>query len=236
MKSKWSEYKAKAIALRKRGNSIRTIEISLGISRSTLSGWFKDVPLSLQQQKQLRSNWRSGLAQARKKAVLWHNRQKEARILLAESQAKETIAALTPQSAPILDLALSILYLGEGYKSSPNTALGNSDPLILRFFIAVLRKNYKVPISAIRCELHLRYDQDPQRIKRYWSKALAVPLKNFTSVSIDKRTKNSLSYPSYHGVCVVRCGRADVQRKLLALSRQFCEKVIRSTWAYSSVG
>ena len=46
MRSKWFELKPDAIKLRKKGLSIREIELRLGIPRSTLSGWLKDIKLS----------------------------------------------------------------------------------------------------------------------------------------------------------------------------------------------
>jgi transposase len=54
MRSKWSELKPKACKVRRQGISIRSIEKKLGIPRSTLSGWFRDINLSKKQQDNLR--------------------------------------------------------------------------------------------------------------------------------------------------------------------------------------
>ena len=56
MKSKWFELKSKAIYLRKQGKSIRDIEESLVIPRSTLSGWFQNIKLTDSQYKSLKEN------------------------------------------------------------------------------------------------------------------------------------------------------------------------------------
>ena len=39
------------------------------------------------------------------------------------------------------------------------------DPLILKFFIKALNKNYGITPNKIKCELHLRADQNPQKLK-----------------------------------------------------------------------
>src|SRR3989338_3109931 len=94
MESKWYHLKESALQLRKRGLSIGMIEHKLGISRSTLSGWFKNIELSHVQKEQLLQNWRDGLVHARKKAVIWHNAQKKQRLEEAKKQAIKTLAGI----------------------------------------------------------------------------------------------------------------------------------------------
>lgn len=203
------------------------VELQLGIPRSTLSGWFKDVRLTNSQRVKLSHNWRKGLALARQKAVIWHNSQKALRLDLAKHEAKRSLASLDLNDSSVIELALALLYLGEGRKTQPGTSLGSSDPLILQFFIAVLRKNFRVPLEKIKCELHLRADQDPLRQRKYWSKTLKIPLQNFTGASIDKRSVGKQTYPYYQGVCVVSCGHAEIQRKLISMSRLYCKDIIK---------
>ena len=236
MKSKWYELKEKAIALRREGLSIRAVEEKLRIPRSTLSGWFRGVKLSKQQVDRLKLEWTEGLEKARTKAILWHNAEKARRLVQAKSEATRAFEKIDLNAGPALDLALAMLYLGEGMKKNGGTAMGNSDPLILKFFISALKINYNIDSSKIRCELHLRADQDPNKIKNFWSRRLNIPKYNFKSISIDTRTKGSVTYPTYKGVCVVRFGRVDIQRKLLFLSRLVCEHITLKKWTRSSVG
>lgn len=119
----------------------------------------------------------------------------------------------------------SILYLGEGFKKSPVTGLGNSDPLILRFFIFTLKKLYNIKPDQFSCHLHLRSDQDPKKMKIYWSQVLEIPLDRFKKESIDRRTVGIKTFNDYKGVCVIRCGNVAIQRKLVYLSRAYCERI-----------
>lgn len=226
MQSKWIELKEEAIQLRKKGTSIKTIEVRLGIARSTLSGWLRSIQLTDEQKEKLKKNHENALVHARVKAVLWHNQQKAIRLKLAEENAMQTLNQLNLKDAAVLDLALAFLYLGEGAKTSDSTLLGNSNPIILNFFIAVLVKNYNLKIEKISCFLHLRADQDPDELKQYWSKVLEIPLQNFKKASIDQRTLGVATYPGYKGVCVLNCGSVAIQRKLVYLSNAFCQKII----------
>lgn len=226
MKSRWFGIKEKACDLRREGISIRVIEQRLKIPRSTLSGWFRDIKLSKSQKRKLRNDWEKALIKARTRAVLWHNGQKDGRMKKAEVEANEVLARVDVHNSALLDVAFAMLYLGEGFKRSVETGIGNSDPMILNFFLAVLEKNYRLDVTKIRCELHLRADQDAETLKKYWAKALHLPLKSFKYVVKDKRTVGVPTYSRYKGVCLLRCGNVAIQRKLVYLSQKFCGKVI----------
>ena len=118
--------------------------------------------------------------------------------------------------------------MGEGFKKSSKTGMGNSDPLLLKFFLIILLNIYKVDIEKIRFELHIRADQNPELIKKYWAKKLEAPLHRFKSISIDKRTIGKNTYENYKGVCVIDCGNVAIQRKLVYIGKKFCERTIES--------
>jgi len=228
MKSKWYELKSDAIKLRKRGLSIGRIERRLGIPRSTLSGWLKNVKLTQGQKEKLLQDWKNALVKARKKAVLWHNAQKAKRLLEAKCEALKTLEKIDINDPNIIELALAMLYLGEGAKTTDETAIGSSDPSILKFFLAILKGIYNLDVRKIRCELNLRADQSPEKMKRFWAKELKLPLSNFRHVNIDKRTIGSKTYPNYKGVCHIKCGSVAIQRKLTHINNLFCQKVIKN--------
>ena len=225
MKSRWSELKPTAFRLRKNGFSIRDIEKRLGIPRSTLSGWLQSVELSREQSEKLLTKWKEALVRARKKAAEWHHTEKKKRLQEAEKQALAILKKVDATDTTTLELTLSFLYLGEGSKKNVETALGSSDPLILQFFLSTLRKLYKLDTKELRYELCIRADQNPTKVKRFWAKALDAPLRSFKQVNVDKRTLGSKTYPHYNGVCNIRCSNVAIQRKLLALSRLFCDRV-----------
>ncbi len=227
MISQWFYLKSEAIQMRKKGTSIKTIEKSLHIPRSTLSGWLKHINLTSEQKIKLENNRKDYLVQARAKAVLWHNQQKINRLKDAEEKAVNLLSNIDTENKSIQELALAMLYLGEGFKANPELGIGNSNPLILQFFIHIFLNNFKIDRKSIRCELHLRADQNPNIIKKYWSQKLNLPLENFGYTTIDKRTIGSTTYSHYNGVCVLRCGNVALQRKIMYIAQKYCEKVVR---------
>jgi hypothetical protein len=233
MMSQWYELKDRAVSLRKQGLSIREIESLLSIPRSTLSGWFKGIELTNQQKLRLKQNSDLALVKARAKASEWHRTQKVNRLAKAEAEANVLLNRIE-LSDDIIELALAMLYLGEGARFG-TTAIGNSNPLIMKFFLSVLLKKYEIDLSKIRFDLHIRADQDPNEVKEYWAQQLGVPISSFKYVAADQRTAGRTTYPHYHGVCIINCGNVAIQRKLIYLYQLFCQKVIDS-WAVSSFG
>jgi len=227
MKSRWFQFKSRAILLRNQGKSIRDIESILSIPRSTLSGWLKNIKLTTSQYQSLKNRNKKALVKARELAIIWHNKQKADRLKLAEQEANKVLFKINNTKA-ITELALALLYLGEGFKKSPRTGISNSDPLILKFFLKIMLNVYQVDIEKIRFELHIRADQNQESVKRYWAKELEAPLHRFKSVSIDQRTTGKITYPDYKGVCVIDCSNIAIQRKLVYIGRKFCEKTIEN--------
>lgn len=217
--------RTKAIALRTQGASFKTIRAKLGIPLSTLSGWLRDIPLTKQQKTELDRRWRQALVTARKEAVKWHNAQKAKRLFEAKQLADNVLSNISIQDPLTLELALAFLYLGEGSKTGGRTAMGNSNPLILRFFLASVEHLYNLKSEQIRCYLHLRADQDENAMKQYWSRELGIPVNQFGKTSFDLRTKGRATYPNYKGVCAVECGQVAIQRRLRYIADGFCERV-----------
>lgn len=224
MKSKWFEYKEEVQALRKKGVSMTVIERTYGIPRSTLSGWFKDIELSEEQRTKLMKNSSDGWQIARTKAHEWHRAQKQLRLDIATKEADEVVKRL-PMTNDVLDLAFAMLYFGEGAKTNNTTGIANSDPVILNFVLDVLGHNYDISRSQVRCDLHLRADQDSEASKQYWSEQLSIPLERFKGCYVDKRTINRPTYERYKGVCLIYCGPVAIQRKLTNLYNSFCLRV-----------
>lgn len=225
MKSKWYELKSKAIKLRQVGLSLGVIGAKLKIPKSTLSGWFRNIILSKEYKNVLIRNWKNGLIKARKKAVVWHKQQKIKRIEEAKTLSNSVFNKINLKDKYIQELALAMLYLGEGNKGN-HLGLGSSDPRILKFFLRIISNVYSVNLKEVYCSLNLRFDQNKERVIKYWSKSLGLPISCFKTVSFDKRTKGITTYSSYNGVCQIRFGDVSLQRRLIFLAHQYCDSVI----------
>ncbi len=226
--SKYALLKPQAIKLRKQGLSIPEIEKRTGIPRSNLSAWLHKVPLTEKQRQRLHHNWVNALVKARQEAVRWHNAKKQERLDLARADALATLNSLNTKDRNIMELALSLLYLGEGTKKKTETSLGSSDPRILRFYIKALGSLYSLQPKDLYCQLFLRYDQDAETSKKYWSKALNIPTACFRYCNFDDRTKDRPTIEGYEGVCLVRGGSVAIQRKLVYLANAYIDQIGKS--------
>ena len=226
MRSKWSHLKPEAIRLRKSGKSLPYVHKKLGIPNSTLSYWFRNIKLTKRQKDQLHKNWENALVKARRKASKWHRSQKQARVIMAQKTALVTLDRLSPVSDETLELALAFLYLGEGSKKKIETALGSSDVSTLQFYITALERLYNIDRSTLRCQLHLRADQDANKLKKYWADQLKLPLTCFRYIHHDKRIAGRATYKDYKGVCNVAGAPVAIQRKLVYLAHSFLDTII----------
>src|SRR5688572_12644217 len=141
-----NERKALAISLRKQGKSYREINMELGIAKSTLSGWLRDIQLTKEQRTRLTAQWQEGTSRARGLAQIAHRMMKQKRVNKVEQEVKQYVHSIHI-SRDILEILFVGLYLGDGFKSNGRVGLGNADPSIVLLFVTLLRKLYLVPES-----------------------------------------------------------------------------------------
>ncbi len=215
--------KKEATLLRKSGYTYPQIEKKLGVARGTLSGWLKGLKLSDKIQSQLLETKRSNLVIAQKKSVSIRlaKTQKENDTVLREIKK---LMDQTIWTVNLKEFMLGTLYLGEGFKRRSTVALGNSNPLILKVFVSLLRSIYQVEERKFRCYLYLRYDQDEKVEKNFWSRQLNIPMSQFRKTQFDKRTLGKKTWIGYHGVCAVYYYDTKVEKRLTAVQSLLLEK------------
>lgn len=223
MKSRFLPLKSRAISLRKRGLSLKYIEKKLGIPRSTLSGWFKNIKLSKKQKKKLFNDWKNGLVRAREKAVLWHKNGRNERRERIKKEVEIFFNGLHIDNK-VGELLMAMFYLAEGGKTENSFMVANSNPQILKSIIILYRKLYKLDESKFSCVLHLRKDQNENKLKLFWSTLLKIPECKFTKTQFDKRTVKK-TYDHYRGVCVVNYFDMALQRRILFIGDKLLKTI-----------
>lgn len=191
--------------LRKQGVSVGDIAQKLNVSKSSVSIWSRDIILSIEQLEKLRNARLKGAERGRLKSVLL---QKEKRLKNMEAykiMGIKTVGSLTDREFLIAGLAL---YWGDGSKKDRKVELCNSDPAIIQFFIAWLKKYFSIETRDLRC--YIRINQIHQGrgslIKEFWSRITGIPLSQFTKISY-KKIKNKKVYDnfdSYYGTVAIR--------------------------------
>ena len=190
--------KQRALALREKGLSYSQIKAIISVSKSTLSLWLKDMPLSQSEINVLR-------AKSPQRIERFRNTMKAKRDVeekVSFSQVSKEIGVLSKREILIAGL---FLYWGEGTKAAPYTvAVTNTDPDVLRFFVHWLEL-LGVKKGNMRVVLHLYMDMDVKKEMRFWSTYLNIPKTQFRKPYIKKTRFCDITYKSGfgHGTCSV---------------------------------
>lgn len=161
----------KAAQLRRQGYSFREIHEQLGVAKSTASLWLRSVPLSLKAKKRL---VRVGVrGRAKGWAALKVKRAKADKEILEQSRTSFAAITFNPNTAQLL---VALLYWAEGAKKSPGIYFTNSDPVMIKTFMELIRQGFALNEANWRATLHLHEYHDEQKQKEFWSKVTGIPI------------------------------------------------------------
>lgn len=200
----------KALILRKQGKSYSQIKKCLKVSKSTLSCWLRNYPLSKQRIRELR-DWSE---QRIEKCRETKRQKKEKRLKEIYEIQKKLILPLDNRE---LFLAGLFLYWGEGTKTQPSRlSISNADPSIIKFFIIWMEKSLNIPKTKLKIHLHLYQDMDIKKAIQFWSKTLNIPNKQFTKPYIKKSFLRNINHKGGfgHGTCNAKVNDARLSEKI----------------------
>ena len=201
----------KALELRKKGMSYSQIKKTLDVSKSTLSNWLKNYPLSKERIAELRDNNEVRIEKFRETMRL----KREIRLKVIYNEQKKILLPLNKREIFIAGL---FLYWGEGSKFKiSNLAISNTNPNIIKFFIHWLDICFKVSRKKIKIDLHLYSDMNINKEINYWSKTLRISLSQFSRPYIKKTSSKKINQRGSfgHGTCNARFGDARLTEKVL---------------------
>lgn len=190
--------KEKALKLRKKGASYSDIKSSLGVSKSTLSLWLRDMPLSEKRIKELRDNNPKRI----ERYINTMSEKRKDKLDKAYLLAKSKVGVISGRD---LFIGGIFLYMGEGSKTTKGTtALTNTNPAILKIFVKWLYL-HDVNKEKIKIQLHLYKDMNIKKQIKYWSKTLSIPESQFRKPHIKETTVKSITYRGGfgQGTCTV---------------------------------
>lgn len=212
--------KEKAIALRKKEMSYSQIKNTLGISKSTLSGWLKNYPLSKERIDALRGKNEKRIERYRETM----KRKKDHRLNEFYLEQKKKIFPLTEREIFIAGL---FLYWGEGGKTmSKEVSVANTDPSVIIFFISWAINYLKIPKEKICFTIHLYNDMDINKEIEFWVKKLNVNKNQFSKPYIKQTSIKSINYKGMfgHGTCNARIFDARLSEKVLMSIKAISDK------------
>jgi hypothetical protein len=166
--------------------SIREIAVLLGVARSSVSRWVRDVELSQAQREELaRRNpaltpeFNGSKIQARQALELRRRYQERGRRLARRGEP--------------LFVAGCMLYWGEGAKSRNQVMFSNSDPDMAALFMRFLRTYFHVTDEMVRVRCHLFADHAARQheIEQFWLDMLALQRDRLGKSSVNAHSRRS---------------------------------------------
>jgi hypothetical protein len=191
---------------------VREIAAIVGVSRSSVSHWVRDIELTDAQRDALR------MRDPRYNAHLAGSRANAERALERRRRYQEE-GRERARRAGRLYVAGCMLLWAEGSRRRAQVQLANSDPELVRLFVRFLRSCFQVPDEAMRvtCNLFADHSARQEEIEQHWLDALELPrsclcksIVNVYSKHSQKKRRNKLPY----GTCRVTVHSTELAQTL----------------------
>jgi hypothetical protein len=152
--------------LRATGLPMAEIAARLGVSKSSVSLWARDVAFEP----------RPAATRGRRRAPNALQRRKRAEIDRLLAEGRDRVGRLTEREFLVAGVAL---YAGEGSKRDGAVRFANSDPRMVAFFCAWLRRFFEIEESRLRVRLYLHQGLDLAATIAHWSEVTGIPESQF---------------------------------------------------------
>jgi hypothetical protein len=152
--------------LRQAGLTLAEIAARLGVSKSSVSLWVRDVEFTA-----LR-----GPPRGRRREPNALQRRRQAEIDRLVEEGRDRIGRLSEREFMIAGVAL---YAGEGAKRDGAVKFANSDPRMITFYCAWLRRFFEIDEGRLRVRLYLHEGLDLDASVAFWSELTGIPASQF---------------------------------------------------------
>jgi hypothetical protein len=200
----------KAISLRNKGSTYSEIRKKVRVSKSTLSLWLKQYPLSECQLTRVVKKRYQAIEKFR--VTMWLKQKKR-----LASYYLDVKKQLLPFTKKELFLAGLMLYWGEGNKASMHTiSINNTDPQVIQFTLFWYLRGLGIKKSKIKVYLHLYKDMNIKQEITYWSNTLSIPKTQFIRPYIKNSKRSDIDQRGFgHGTCAIVTHNTVLKGKIL---------------------
>lgn len=218
----------KAINLREQGKTYSQIKKELGISKSTLSNWLSDYPLSKQQLSLIEEEAKNNKNLGIEKTIITKQKKREERLRNIYKAEKNRWLALSQRE---LALAGLFLYWGEGKKSLKSSlAINNTDPQVVKFALYWMTQALKIPKNKIKVELHLYSDMNVPEELLFWEKQLGISKYQFSKPYIKTSTRINIQHKGFgHGTCGLVVNDIRLKEKVMMAIKAIADSYSKMT-------
>src|SRR3989344_7603980 len=215
--------KMSAIRLRRKGMTFNEIASRVGVAKSSVSLWVRDLSLSSKARARIASLQTAG-QQASQLALLERTRKK---LLSAKEDAEKIILGI-PLTPDLALLFCSLLYWCEGAKDKNDTTFtfSNSDAQLVRGFMKLMRSALVLEEQKFRVRMHLHEYHNEVSQKKFWSEVTGISEELFAKTYWKPHTAKTIK-EGYPGCVHIEYYDVRVSRKVYATARAFLENVVK---------
>jgi len=223
-----STEKLAALALRRKGESIKDIAKKLQVSSGSVSLWCQSITLTKKQEAILRAKQTTAGQHGRQMGADMNKAKRMTALLVAEQQAGVDVQAITTRELFFLGLGI---YWGEGVKSrSGQATVVNSDPRILKIAIKWFVECLGVTQSEFRPYVYIstQHREREDVIMNYWSTTLSLPRSQFKNpMYVPHQSKQTYAnHETYYGVVALRVAKStNLKYRILALLQAISKRL-----------
>lgn len=200
---KWRE-RERARELRAQSWTLQEIAGELGVAKGTVSVWVRDVEFTPRPRNRGHPAGPHHPMRVRKEAELERCRV----------EAEDLIGA--PSERDLLVFGLG-LYAGEGSKTGSTVSMANTNPVLLRVFVAWLRRHFEVDETRLRVKLYLHEGLDLDEAERFWSAVTDIPPQQFRAPYRAVADPTRPTAKHVHGCATVGYSCAATHRRVMAM-------------------
>lgn len=209
------DIKTQAIALRKKGYSLKEISLKLHIAKSTASVWLEPIELSAIAQskllkKQILGQYKTVLLKRKKKVETKKYEEEKAIRMLKNISLTDNLSKL----------CCALMWRCEGNKNSSFLRFTSSDATLIANFLSLLRTSFSLDESKFRVLVHLHAYHNDKEQKKFWSKVTNIPINQFHK-SYQKSNTGIRKKEGYQGCIALTYYDVKIAKELEALYNAF---------------
>src|SRR3989338_11284613 len=212
MKSRLED-KYKAIELRRKGFTYKDIMKEIRVSKSLLSGWFRFLKLSQEEEDQLNYRAQANRDNGNSRAAISNRKKRIIREETAFKEAGEIFENFKNDPQFILGIGL---YWAEGSKRTSAFQFINSDLEIIRFMISWIRKYLLISEDRISLRIFTHEDFRLEKYEDFWKNELGLISEQLKKTCYKPNTRHGIfkKNPYYKG-----CARIEISKGISELRK-----------------
>lgn len=219
MKSKEKE-KKQCRKLRRQGLSLNKIAEQVGVSKSSVSLWVRDISLTNEQKEKL---------QLRDNAYIKHSENFRNKRREFQKEGRKNCNKFDS------DYAFGCaLFWGEGNKNKNCVRITNSDEKMLIFFVKFLKKYFQVKKEdfSIYIQYYENDDLSFDEICNYWCNTLSLPKTCLRKATMKGKYYTNAKNKHPYGICSVCVQSTEIAMKLFGSIKEYVGDSSEEKWLW----